>query len=216
LELLGSPDPEVRRLTAALAAVFESTDPAERKAAIARAGTRAADLSEPVTARLAAVTQLAVSVEPEATSALLSAWSANTPKVREAILEAVFSRRERLPALMDALEKGALPISALTAFQRVTLQEHVQLRERAVALISRTPGTPEAVLARFAAALQNPRDVAHGEQVFRDNCATCHQVRGIGFAVGPDLARNFNERKRPPCEMCLPPTMPSAPVSPRI
>ena len=30
-----------------------------------------------------------------------------------------------------------------------------------------------------------------GERVFRDNCATCHQAHGLGFAVGPDLGAEF-------------------------
>jgi putative heme-binding domain-containing protein len=44
---------------------------------------------------------------------------------------------------------------------------------------------------RFASALSRERDKANGERVFRENCATCHAVRGIGFVVGPDLGAEF-------------------------
>jgi putative heme-binding domain-containing protein len=117
----------------------------------------------------------------------------NTPKVRDAILEAVFSRRDRLPALLDALEQNTISPAALTAFQRLTLLEHdqAQIRDRALKLLQKTTGASDENVRRFAEALAGARDLAHGESVFGEHCATCHLLRGIGFAVGPDLGAEF-------------------------
>ncbi|MBI4325046.1 MAG: c-type cytochrome, partial [Chloroflexi bacterium] len=188
--LLGSNSLEVR---SAAAAVLNIVDPAQRKALLAQAAHDAGDVKLPAEARLAAVVQLAAAEDATATGALLAAWPTNTPKVREAILDAIFSRRDRLPALLDALERETIPTSALTAFHRITMLEHnrADIRERAGKLLRKSGGAGDEVFHRFAAALHGPRDPAQGEQVFREHCATCHQTRGIGFAVGPDLGAEF-------------------------
>ena len=45
----------------------------------------------------------------------------STPQVRDAILGAILGRRDRLPALLDALEAKTVPASFLSAVQRATL-----------------------------------------------------------------------------------------------
>lgn len=192
-QLLTSADSEIRQLAAALAASLKVSDPAQMKALVTQSGREAADIKLAFGTRLAAVAQLAGINEPSAMAALLDAWPANTPKVREAILDAVFSRRDRLPALLDALEKKTIPPAALTAFQRVTLLEHERsdIRERATKLLAKQDGTGDETFQRFAAALAGPHDNARGEQVFREHCSTCHQAHGLGFAVGPDLNAEF-------------------------
>jgi putative membrane-bound dehydrogenase-like protein len=189
-QLLGSTWGEVRSSALAL---LNMADPAQRKALLAQAARDAGDVKLSAEARLGAVSQLAAADDPSATTALLAAWPASTPKVREAILDAIFARRDRLPALLDALEQNAIPANALTAFQRVTLLEHdkAEIRGRVTRLLNKPSGVSDETFLRFAAALADPRDQAHGEQIFREHCATCHQARGLGFAVGPDLGAEF-------------------------
>lgn len=192
-QLTSNKNAEVQRLALELVAAFQITDPAQLQALLTDASAKAADLKQPAAVRLAAVTQLASLDDARATAGLLAAWPTNTPQVREAILDAVFLRRDRLPALLDRLEQKSVASSALTAFQRITLVEHdnPDIRNRAQKLLAKSGGPNEALIKRFAAALPGKRDVAKGEQVFRDSCATCHQVRGIGFNVGPDLGAEF-------------------------
>jgi putative heme-binding domain-containing protein len=113
--------------------------------------------------------------------------------VRDAILDAVFLRRDRLDALMGALEQGVIAPSTLSALQRLALIEHATpgLRDRATKLFAGRQGPNDATLNRFAAALAGPRDAAKGERAFRDHCSACHRVRDIGFEVGPDLGAEF-------------------------
>jgi putative heme-binding domain-containing protein len=44
------------------------------------------------------------------------------------------------------------------------------------------------VLRRYQSALTLPRDPRRGKEVFEQRCQQCHQLKGRGFAVGPDLA----------------------------
>jgi len=191
--LLVAEDAEVRRLAASLLEAFQVADPVQRGRMVAQAARDAADVTLPVERRLAAVTQLAHAGEPEATPGLLAAWPVNTPQVQSAILDAVFQRRDRLGDLLDAIEQQRIPVSALNAFQRLTLTEHDQpgIRERAAGVLGRATGPDQATMERFAAALSGDRNRAHGEQVFREHCATCHRLREIGFEVGPDLGAEF-------------------------
>lgn len=191
--LLGSDAAEVRQLATTLNQQFQAADPATQQALLGEARRNLADMKLSPELRLAAVSQLAASNYPDATTTLLAAWSGNTPKIRDAILDAVYSRRDRLPLLLDALESKFVDSRALSAFQRVTLLEHDQanLRERATRLLSPSGGASDEVFRRFAAALAEPRDLAHGERAFRDHCAACHQAHGLGFAVGPDLGAEF-------------------------
>ena len=39
-------------------------------------------------------------------------------------------------------------------------------------------------------------DAAHGQQVFRAQCAGCHRVNGVGGRLGPDLSRIGAARAR--------------------
>ncbi len=192
-KLAGSDDAEVRTLTNALVIALKIEDPAQRQARLAQAAQEAGNVKLPVETRLAAVAQLAAEEDPAITAKLLAAVPSSTPKVREAIVEAVFSRRDRLPAVVDALEKKTLLASALTAVQRVALLEikDAALRQRAAGLLKSVSGANEETFRRFAAGLAGKRDLLRGEKVFRDKCGTCHQAHGIGVAVGPDLTAEF-------------------------
>jgi len=190
--LISSPDSEVAESARNVNASM-TTDPATERLLMSRARAEVADFKAPVEARLAAVGQLSSSDDPVLLSTLTTAWASNTPRVRDAILDSLFLRRARFGLVLDALEQKSIPASALSAFQRVTLLESDQpsIRQRAMKVFAAESKPSEATLDRFKNALQAARDNAHGEQVFRDVCAACHLVRGIGFAVGPDLGAEF-------------------------
>lgn len=45
----------------------------------------------------------------------------------------------------------------------------------------------DATFGEFVKGLEQPRDPAHGAEVFQQHCAICHQIGGIGVNVGPDI-----------------------------
>jgi putative heme-binding domain-containing protein len=140
-----------------------------------------------------AVEQIAGETDPELIGQLAKAFVGSTPPVQQAIVDALFSRRDRLGTVVAALESDQIPASALNAVQRQMLLEHsdpaIQKRAEA-ALRSASTFDPKAA-EKYLAALKGKRDIAHGETVFREKCAACHQVRSIGHMVGPNLEAEF-------------------------
>ncbi len=194
LERLAEHDQQdVRALARELIIKMKVEDPEQRRARLARAAGELRDVRLPADVRLAAVQQLDDEDDPAMIRLLFTAFANNTPRVRAAILESAFSRRDRLPAVLDAIQQQSLPASALSAIQRDALLEHpdAALRERAAKLMAAESGINEELLGRYVLALASKRDMAHGEKVFREHCATCHQTHGIGHAVGPDLSAEF-------------------------
>jgi putative membrane-bound dehydrogenase-like protein len=167
--------------------------PVERRARQARASREVRDLRLSVEARLAAVVRLADDNDPQAADALLAALPASTPQVRDAILGAMLSRRDRLPALLGALEAKSVSASFLSAVQRETLLAtgETAIRERAAALLKPKSAVNLELYELYVKALQDRRDGARGEQVFREKCASCHEAHGLGHPVGPDLGAEF-------------------------
>jgi mono/diheme cytochrome c family protein len=91
------------------------------------------------------------------------------------------------------LKARSVPASSLSAVQRETLlgAREPELRERAAALLKPTSAVKAELFEPYVKALQDRRDGARGQHVFREQCATCHQAHGLGHAVGPDLSAEF-------------------------
>ncbi len=154
------------------------------------------DARQPLEVQLAAIDAVAAAEEPQVAERLLANWQSYTPKVRQAAVEAILGRKNRLPILFDAIQKNQVQASALAAMHRIQLTEHPdsQLRERAKSLLSgqgRNKGLEE-IIARYRAALSDTRNVGHGKAAFEKHCAKCHKLQGKGFEVGPDLATIVN------------------------
>jgi len=150
------------------------------------------DARQPLDLQIAAVAVLASTDDPRAGPLLLANWPTYTPKVQEAVLGAVFSRKNRLSSLLDAMEQGSLPRAGLDAVRRqqLTANSDSEIRERALSLLANS-GSQEGrdrVLAQFQAALTSPRDTQRGKQVYLDQCSKCHKLQDQGYAVGADLA----------------------------
>jgi putative heme-binding domain-containing protein len=188
-----SSETAVRDLALQLITLLGLESPAERRARLARAAREVGDVHLPLEARLAAIVQLADDNDPLAENTLLTALPSSTPLVRDAILDAMLSRRNRIPALLGALEAKAVPASLLSAVQRETLlaTREPGIRERAAAILKPSSAAKLELYELYVKALQDRRDGARGQQVFREKCASCHAAHGIGHSVGPDLSAEF-------------------------
>jgi putative heme-binding domain-containing protein len=126
---------------------------------------------------------------------LLARFSSLSPGVQAAILETCFSRREWQPYLLEALEKGLIPLSQLTAVQRTQLLKDSRpaLRERAhKVLTARTDNMRAKVLQEYQRALKLPRNPRRGRELFLKHCASCHRLENEGAEVGPPLTEAKN------------------------
>lgn len=189
-------DPKIAEFGKTLVKRLQIETPEERQARITKALNTMRDIQAKVEDRLAAVTEIAGENDPQVSAGLMSTISESTPQVRDAILNAVFSRQDRLPEVVAALEKNTFPASFLSAVQRSALltHNHADIRERANRLFYAKDRDIQQLLSKFSAALNQERDPARGAVLYAKHCGTCHQAHGVGYSVGPDLAAEF---KRP-------------------
>ena len=191
--LARSEDPAVQGTATLLVRLLRIETPEERSARVAAANERLGDVASNVDLRIAAVGELITEDDPTVAPALVASLPSATPKLRDAILDAIFWRTDRIPPLLDGLEKKTVAPSQLSAVQRNLLlnSKDETIRNRASKLFSAAPVDALEAFPRFAAALQDKRDTAHGQKVFRETCGKCHQAHGVGVAVGPDLSSEF-------------------------
>jgi len=141
--------------------------------------------------RLAAVRALAAQPSAEVPRLLMKSWAAYTPVLRREVVESMLRQPDRSRFLLDELEAKRVAPGDLDAASQNRLLKHAQIdiRRRAVKLLQ--AGIPEErkqVLHRYRQALTRKGEPQRGREVFRQNCATCHQVAGVGTTVGPDIS----------------------------
>lgn len=188
---------EARRL-----ALQDDADPAVRAAAIANLalgdfgelGEVFASLlasQQPHQVQLAALAVLARFEDPDVANTILEAWPRLTPRVRVAAAEALLARADRALRVLEAIEAGSFSASELEPARLRLLAEHndERVRTRAKQLLERLgTGRRQEVVAAYQSALTLPADPARGKEVFKQRCAACHRVQGVGYEIGPNLA----------------------------
>jgi putative membrane-bound dehydrogenase-like protein len=139
-----------------------------------------------------AVKALAGFAQPEVAKTLLApgVWASASPSQREMLLTELLGHPAHLGGVLDAVEDGRLPASAVTSARRAVFSKHKDeaIRERAEKLLG-SGGAPDRKKAfeSAKAALAMKADATHGAELFRNSCAICHRLEREGHAVGPDL-----------------------------
>lgn len=141
--------------------------------------------------RLAAVRALTGQPSTDVPRLLMKFWATYTPALRREIVESMLRQPDRLRFLLDELQAKRVAPGDLDAASQNRLLKHAQadIRRRAAQLLQ--AGIPEErkqVLERYRQSLTRKGDPQRGREVFRQNCATCHQVAGVGTTVGPDIS----------------------------
>ncbi|MBM3838544.1 MAG: c-type cytochrome [Verrucomicrobia bacterium] len=148
------------------------------------------DLRQPEPVQIAAVRALADYSSAEIGPLLLAKWREYSPKVREAVVEAMLARYERTLVFLQAVQKEQASLAQLDAARRQQLLHHRNESVRALALqlLSGGPSrSRQEIIDAYRPALQLSRDPVRGEAVFRRECMACHKIGEIGYAIGPDL-----------------------------
>lgn len=147
---------------------------------------------------------------------MLADWKQLSPSLRTAILETLLSREESIKSLLDAVKNKTVSGAEITAAQRQRLFKHPneEIRKEAAAVLNTgaTASRAEA-MARYRPATKLPGDAEKGHAVFAKNCTPCHQLKGQGFAVGPNLAALVDKT---PDDFLLAIIDPNAAVEPRF
>jgi putative heme-binding domain-containing protein len=95
---------------------------------------------------------------------------------------------------MDALEKGTVPIHAVSPARRRALERSKTIGARAKKLFAKHAGGDR--MKAYEAAkpvLKMKANAANGAKMFTRTCALCHTHSGQGHAVGPDLTGLRNQ-----------------------
>lgn len=147
---------------------------------------------QPLELQLAAVEALAAVDDARVAPLLLDGWPAKTPKLQDATMDAVFRQQDRLPALLDAIERSAVPRWSLDSARREQLRESPDkvIRDRARALLvdQAVRKDRREIISRYVTALANSRDSRRGKAVFEKQCTKCHRLQEKGHSVGPELS----------------------------
>jgi putative membrane-bound dehydrogenase-like protein len=116
-----------------------------------------------------------------------------TPAGRAAALRLLLGRTDWTAALLDAIDKGTIPLHDLSLDQKQRLASHpaATIAERAKKILARGGGLPnpdrEKVITERVALTRRTGDPAAGKVVFKTHCAKCHMHSGEGEKIGPDL-----------------------------
>ena len=109
----------------------------------------------------------------------------------------MLAQKNRVPLLLDAVEKGQVEQSALDSTARSHLYDNPDpaIAKKSRQLLESTNSDRAKVVAGFGDVVKSAGDVNHGKKVFDDNCAKCHMPRRQGGRVGPDLSGINNKTK---------------------
>jgi putative heme-binding domain-containing protein len=157
------------------------------------------DPQHPSEIQVASVRALAQLPDRSAAASLVEArrWVAFTPQIREAVLSALVADENKIPVLLDAVEKGTITPAAVGSSRRGRLTSHRNdaIKQRSAALFAAADsGDRMKVYERLrGTVLTRTANQANGERVFAAHCATCHTVAGTGAQVGPDLSGIRNQ-----------------------
>ncbi|MEO8766423.1 MAG: PVC-type heme-binding CxxCH protein [Ginsengibacter sp.] len=122
-------------------------------------------------------------------------WPVLTPEIRNEAINIFVADSQRLVLLIDAMEKGKIKPGSVDfgISVHIMLNKNEGLRNRARVLFTKSERERKNVNKEYQHALELTGDVVKGKEVYQQNCALCHQVRGkIGIAIGPDLGTIHN------------------------
>lgn len=125
--------------------------------------------------------------------ALAKRYPAWPPSTRMAALRVLLARPEPTKALLDAAEKGTIPVGELTLDQKQALAAHPDsaIATRAKALLAKGGGLPspdrQKVIDELLPVVKQTGDAAAGKLMYTKHCSACHQHGGEGTKIGPDL-----------------------------
>ena len=207
--LLPSSAPELQSVfsSATTTALDDETDLPKRENAIAilaRAPyavfaptvTELLDVRQSPDLQLATVNSLAGSDSAEVTKILLEGWERYTPKVQDAVLDALFARTDRAAALLTALENGDIKLIDINPFRRERLMKarSYGIRKRAKELFAEKAIDPELEerAVAYRDALSHDRDIERGKGLLAKHCLVCHKLGSEGYEVGPNFVEVAN------------------------
>lgn len=151
-----------------------------------------------VDVQLAVARVLVNSDDTIANRMLLDRWASYTSEVRGVVESGFLGTRERTSFLINAIEEGEIEPSWLSRTSRtqLTQQSDKEIQQRAeIVFGDLSEDRREEVVTRYHEATTLDGDILNGKAVFQETCSSCHQVKDIGYEIGPDLQSVTNRTR---------------------
>jgi len=139
----------------------------------------------------AAVAALNRSSGDDAAVMMLGGWKGHGPRLRAQIIESLQSRKSWTIRLLGSVETNNVRPVEIDAVYRLRMLQHRSSTVRSLAeklLGGEINPQRQNVVDSFRKSLQLKSNLIDGAAVFKKRCSTCHKLKEIGKAVGPDLA----------------------------
>jgi putative heme-binding domain-containing protein len=118
-------------------------------------------------------------------------WTNFTTRVRREILSAATASPISSLSLLHAIEKGQVSPTEIMAGTRDELMRNSrkEIADRASTLLGTTSAKDrQTVVDAYRSVLEKKGDPVRGGALFKEHCAVCHAIQGVGQRIGPDLA----------------------------
>lgn len=151
----------------------------------------------PTGLQTAVIQRLGEQANPEACEALLQGWPTYSPALRSTVLEVISNQPAWYPAFAKALDNRqilaaevGLPLQQRFLDQKSKSARPALFKQHFQPVSALT--APE-LLAAIRAVESAPGHAEQGRLVFQKHCVICHQFRGEGHVVGPNLESLTNK-----------------------
>ena len=127
--------------------------------------------------------------QPAIARTLLDGWKNYGPSLRTEVLNALLSRLEWTRELLAAIQSGTMAAPEISPVHQQRLLRHAEaeIRRQAEKLFAARNPDRQKLIESYAAVNHLEGNTERGAALYRQNCAACHQLKGEGNNIGPDL-----------------------------
>ena len=118
-------------------------------------------------------------------------WHSLPPAVQRAAVDFCFRRRDSQKMFLEAIAAGKASASAIDAERRemmLVFSRDEEMKALAKKLFGASASNRAALIEQYMPSTKQSGTANKGAEVFKRVCASCHRLKGIGVAVGPELA----------------------------
>ena len=126
---------------------------------------------------------------PQVGETLLTGWKNYGPSLRTEVLSALLSRLEWVRDLLGAIQSGRIAAAEVSPVHQQRLLRHSEekIRQQAGKLFAARNPDRQKLIENYAVVNHLTGNAERGAALYRQNCLACHQLKGEGNSVGPDL-----------------------------
>jgi putative membrane-bound dehydrogenase-like protein len=122
---------------------------------------------------------------------IIAQWPSLPPAVQQAAVDFCFRRRDSQKMFLEAIAAGKASASAIGAERRemmLVFSRDEEMKALAKKLFGASAPNRAALIEQYLPSTKQSGTASKGAEVFKRVCANCHRLKGIGVAVGPELA----------------------------